>query len=247
MPERLIHSMNIKDLRRFEKMYDKRKIIFVLLLTLSISSFCVFQYAERGLHALNRNLVGLEILRGLVTNSLVEEHRIEVFSRGHCQKYWLLGLIEQSAQNKENVWQNSLRCSQQYMTAIQSRLPDSKILANISVQLYPSLAKSWFWLAELNKTDQTSTSIELYLKGLLLEPNNGVALYHLAEIYEADGQYVPAIESYIKSCDYLNEGSDCYVRVGRIMELLGDSQSAIYYYRLSIDPNAHNHADELER
>ena len=80
----------------------------------------------------------------------------------------------------------------------------------------------------------------------MLNPNFGLAWYRLAENQELIHQYVGAINFYLESCKYLNKGSDCYVRVGRIEEILGNPRSAIYYYRLSIFEGAHQRADELE-
>ncbi len=232
----------------FRRLSDQARVIYGSLITLAVFSVLVLQFACSGLPALNRNLSGLELLHSLEKSTTVDDRDINVFSSDTCQKFWLLGLGEQSTHKKETYWQTALRCSQQYLTSIRFQLPDSKILANDSVQQYPYLPQGWFWLAsQHNKMNDPATSIRFYERGLNLEPDNGVALYGLAEAFEADGQYAQAIKAYIKSCEYLNQGTDCYVRAGKIMERLGDIKSAILYYRLSIFPDAHTRADELER
>jgi tetratricopeptide (TPR) repeat protein len=123
---------------------------------------------------------------------------------------------------------------------------DDRSLAEFAVRTIPDKELSWLWLASIIVQTEPESAVSLYKKALEIRPVNGLTWYRLGEAYERVGKYYEAIDAFEISCDYLNRGSDCYVRVGRILENVGDIPLAIYYYRLSVFEGAHLRADILE-
>lgn len=203
------------------------------------------------LQSFKKNISSLVLFRSLQTNSKAQEDlipQIEEFSINECQESWLKGYVAHlngDLINRRRYWLQTITCSSEYVGGVYREANDEKVFAEAAVKLRPEFEMSWFWLASL--TIDPSVAVGLYKQVVLLNPYFGLAWYRLAENQELIHQYDAAINSYLESCKYLNRGSDCYVRVGKIKEILGNPWSAIYYYRLSIYEGAHQRADELEQ
>lgn len=174
---------------------------------------------------------------------------IQAYARDACQRHWLMGLAahrqgDQVARDSE--WAGSIRCGKGFVGAIRMMQPKGGALAKLAVDYQPFEPESWFWLADVEADVNPGGAIELMTQGLRLRPRDGVGWYRLAQLYEQVGEPYLAIDAYISACDYLNQGSDCYVKAGSLYERLGDVRHAIYYYRLSIFEGAHRRADWLE-
>ncbi len=178
-------------------------------------------------------------LMNLVNTSIKDE----------CQREWLTGLLANLDEDniaRNQYWKTTLECSDAYLPGIHNLAKQDRSLAEFAVLTRPEKELSWLWLASIIVETEPESAIPLYKNALEIRPVNGLTWYRLGEAYELGGKYYEAIDAFDTSCDYLNRGSDCYVRAGKILENLGDIPSAIYYYRLSINEGAILRADILE-
>jgi tetratricopeptide (TPR) repeat protein len=167
-----------------------------------------------------------------------------------CSQKWLTGVaagIRGDLEEQRQIWEQSLACSQHYLSLLHAAVPGDQELARLAAQLYPRNALAWFWLGEtLFYTDQPA-SLPAYLHIVELEPRNGTAWCRLGWIYEGLGEAETAAEDFYKCCREGDPGRNGCFGAGRNMEKLGDLTQAISYYRLSRDPNAQSRADELQK
>lgn len=202
--------------------------------------------------SLQSNITALKFI-SLISNQTFPKqdmtNMINVAIKDECQKEWLTGLLANlngDTRARNQYWEITLECSSAYLPGIINQAKEDRSLAEFAVITVPDKDISWAWLASITLETEPEAAIKHYKKALDIRPDDGVYLYRLGEAYERVGKYYEAIEAFDKSCDYLNRGSDCYVRAGRIFENLGDIPSAIYYYRLSIFEGALFRADILE-
>lgn len=198
------------------------------------------------------NFSALELVQLLSKQSGTRQDLMELVNiaiKDGCQKVWLTGLLanlDGDIHARNQYWQTTLECSDAYLPGIHNLAMQDRTLAEFAVRTRPEKELSWLWLASIIVETEPESAIPLYKKALEIRPGNGLTWYRLGEAYELLGKNYEAIDAFDTSCDFLNRGSDCYVRAGKILENLGDIPSAIYYYRLSIYEGAILRADILE-
>jgi tetratricopeptide (TPR) repeat protein len=167
-----------------------------------------------------------------------------------CSQKWLTGVVAAKRGDLEEqrlIWEQSLACSQHYLTLLHAAAPQDQELARLAAQFYPRSTLGWFWLGGTLFYTDRSASQPAYLHIVELEPRNGIAWCHLGWIYEGLGEVETAAEDFYKCCRNGDPGRNGCFGAGRMMEKLGDPAQAITYYRLSRFDVAQSRADELEK
>ena len=136
----------------------------------------------------------------------------------NCKAKWFEGLLEHMVGNnqlRDAAWLASIRCAPQFVTYLQSIIPDNQTFAEYSVLVQPEVADGWFWLAELRAQEIPEEAIELYYRGLQLDSNNRWRWQQLSdllvvldphtasEIYSDLGLADPTINNQPESVDEL--------------------------------------------
>jgi tetratricopeptide (TPR) repeat protein len=213
--------------------------------------------------ALARNWAALGLFKALVVEPSDlpnAEHKLINSSQKDCRSFWLLGLASQTLNQqakRDQSWEASLYCSPEYVPLLSLIAPQHRDWAQTSVDTYPQVAASWFWLAYtyLDPSDpgfsrpwieqDLAQIIPYYKKALNLTPYNGKAWRELGDLLSKIDP-IAAIEAYLNSCYNGDPGSNGCYRAGTTAEKLGDYQNAIVYYRMSRWSGAHEKADQLE-
>ena len=167
----------------------------------------------------------------------------------NCRSRLFLSMIMQAKQQtdqRDEALSQLLYCSPEYLRLIYVLTPENSKIAQLATQIYPNIAYSWFWLAEVYSPSKPEEAIALYRKSLELNPNDGVAWCRMGYLLK-DYDLQEAIAASLRCCILGDPGwSGCY-HAGLFTEWQGDYATAIKYYRLSLWKDAQDHADELER
>jgi hypothetical protein len=201
--------------------------------------------------AFSVNLASRMALTALLSDSNLlpaAERELARVTNGTCRANWLRGLVAEARGNaelKNSVWKELIGCDPRFVKLV--RLADSSdlALAEAAVALQPAEAESYFWLAELRVPEAPVQAAQLYVRGLGLDPYNGLRWLELGNLV-AETQPRMALDAYVNSCENGDPGANGCYRAGQVAEALGDRRSAIRYYRMSRWSAAISRAEQLE-
>jgi tetratricopeptide (TPR) repeat protein len=199
------------------------------------------------------NMVALRVLKVYLAAPLKpSDTRIsfEGFDIQDCHASWFRGWVANrlgQEGERDLAWGVTIRCLPQYILMLRILAPQNQALAELAVQEQPAAAEAWFWLANLRVKQSADEAIELYQRGLDLKPQDGLRWRELGDLWLTTNQPQSALEAYLQSCYHGDPGSNGCYGAGRIVEDMGDFQTAIRYYRLSRWSGAHERAAQLEQ
>ena len=165
-----------------------------------------------------------------------------------CDHLWLVGAEAGKRGDlvgQRQIWEQSLGCSPGILSLLQIILPQDVDMALLATQKYPKNPEAWFWLGEAIAPIDNLGARQAYLHTISLAPHDGLAWGRLGRNFEYDGELEKAAQAWLNCCYDGDPGSHGCFGAGRMMELLGDPQQAIDYYRLSRWEGALNRASEL--
>jgi tetratricopeptide (TPR) repeat protein len=166
-----------------------------------------------------------------------------------CRVFWFRGVIAHAAgqtDERDTAWRQALACSPIYVSMLKMVAPENESLARDAVRLQPDSADAWFWQASLSVQKSPPEAIKFYQRGLEINPSDGLRWRELADILRAEGDLVRAINAYLQSCYHGDPGANGCYGAGLTAEMMGDTQNAIEYYRLSEWDGALQRANQLQ-
>jgi tetratricopeptide (TPR) repeat protein len=196
-----------------------------------------------------RNQLGVEIVSAMYHNSgdLNDlETQMSEKSLNDCRLYWLSGFVNERLilDTDPEIWRQAMRCSPQYVSMLSLLEPDNLTLAEFAVTTQPGSADAWFWMAGNQVGENVKEAIELYKKGLAINPYDGRRWRELGDLLVAEDPNA-AIDAYLQSCYNGDPGyHGCYL-AGKTAQELGEIEAAKGYYRLSLGHKARKQLDAL--
>lgn len=180
-----------------------------------------------------------------VVNLQLEQASIE-----YCRLNWLIGMVAArlgDLDRQEEIWSIYLSCRLPGdLNLVHAGARQNRVLAERATQLYPKVAESWFWLAEISAGEnQPEQAIQQYQQVVRLEPVNGLAWCRLGQLLR-EQNLLQAREAYRQCCFNGDPGRNGCLNAGGIEEGLGNYQEAIRYYRRSHLVEYLHRADSLE-
>jgi len=162
-----------------------------------------------------------------------------------CRFYWIKGLIfhnsgDSALRNKN--WSEAVKCDPNIVILMHALFPEDPDIAHLAYNAQPKSAEALFWLGDLEPKNKSN----YYQKGLELNPEDGLRWLHLGLVLRNDEQFEAAMEAFYQACMHGDPGANGCLYAGDIAERLGDSETAIHYYRLSKNEGTLKKADELE-
>ena len=140
------------------------------------------------------------------------------------------------------AWRSALACDPERIHMLRQVDPNNEELATLALEVRPDTAEVWFWNGDL----RPDMRADYYKTGLNLDPSDGKRWILLGTMLEhIDPEQ--AMQAFLQGCYNGDPGVNGCVNAGRIAEKLGDTQTAIRYYRLSQWEKSQQKADELER
>ena len=214
-------------------------IVIILLLAL----LAVFSGGLRDRLALN--LVALDTVHILYSGQPLFSAIPPWLSESRaCSAHWMAALQSGAQGNLEarnHAYLQAAACDQNFVTLIQRMHPEDVILAQMTLEVQPASATSWFWVGDL----QPEKKIEYYQQGLAIDPQDGLRWLSLGEALQSEFPE-QAMEAYLNACQNGDPGYHACSRAGMMAEQLGYVQKAIQFYRLSSYSRVREKADILE-
>jgi tetratricopeptide (TPR) repeat protein len=166
-----------------------------------------------------------------------------------CRVNWQMVLLAYRMDTPPDVepyLNNMLDCTPRAVGWLLQIAPQHEDLALRASQLYPQEPSTWFWLGDLAKTSGDLISAEKYFsESVRLDPTYDLASCRLGSIYEQQGLFQAALDSFWQCCQNGDPGSNGCYGAGRMAEKLNDIPAAIRYYSRSHWLPALQRADEL--
>ena len=188
------------------------------------------------------NLTGIHLIKG-------ERVYLDV-ENPDCSHIWMVAYYAGRSGNdagQYRTWEKALACSPSSLPILKVILLEDVDLAREAVRIYPKNYLAWFWLGDTLSPSDPSAAKQAYLQSVSLSPYYALAWCRLGSFYRKEENYKEALDAFTNCCYDGDPGSNGCYGAGKVLEILGDPQRAIKFYRRSHWEVALNRAKELAK